>query len=48
MAGDCPNIVKLHTVYECTENVYILIDYKEGGDLKDFRLLSRGLGEQDI
>ena len=30
---DYENVIKLHEVYEDSENVYLIIDYLEGGDL---------------
>jgi len=29
-----PNVIQLHQLYEDSENVYILMDYKCGGNLK--------------
>lgn len=33
----CPNILKLHHVYESPNNIYLILDYKNDGDLKEYR-----------
>lgn len=33
--NDCPSIIKLYRLYECHENLYLLLEYQKGGTLSE-------------
>ena len=44
----CPNIIKLHRVYENNESLFLILDYLQGGSLFDFITDKRDIYEDQI
>jgi serine/threonine protein kinase len=32
---ECPSIIRLYRIYECDENLYLLLEYQKGGTLSE-------------
>ena len=44
----CDNALHLNRVYEGKKNIYLVLDYQEGGNLHDFKRKNPNLSEKDL
>lgn len=45
--NNCANVIKLFKIYEDENKLYLLLEYKSGGDLKDAIVNRRYITEGD-